>query len=348
MAVILQSLATATPTHDIAQSHAASLAAERCCFTPEHERLLPLLYRRTRVDRRGSVLLEHAADTAQAEGFFPPAVDDADRGPTTAMRLQRYVAEANDLAITAARDALQRIACDPRHVTHLVIAIIDALCRSRQVARTHVGFMGCHGALNGLRAASSHAAADPDARVLLCAVELCTLHFSYGWHPQRIVANALFADGAAAVVLGHGDADTPWTIAGHGSCVFPDSLDAMTWTIGDHGFEMTLSPRVPELISEHLRPWLTGWLARHDLTIDAVGSWAIPPGGPRIVSTAAQALSLAPDAVDASRQVLAAHGNMSSPTVLFIVGRLMKQDAPRPCVAMAFGPGLAVEAALLR
>ncbi len=210
--------------------------------------------------------------------------------------------------------------------------------------------MGCHGALNGLRVANAFVDADPAARVLLCAVELCSLHYYYQWDPQRIIANALFADGAAAVVgipssIAPNDA---WTIRASGSRVFPDSADAMTWTVGDHGFAMTLSRRVPGLIGEHLRPWLTTWLARSKLTIEDIGSWAIHPGGPKILDAVEEALALPRASGIASREVFAEYGNMSSPTVLFILERLRSGGAGRPCVALGFGPGLTVEAMLVR
>src|SRR5262249_52586099 len=152
--------------------------------------------------------------------------------------------------------------------------------------RTHVGFMGCHALLNGLRVARAFVEADPSACVLLCAVELCSLHYQYGWDAERMVANALFADGAAAMVVVPGGAgpDHPgYSVYADGSTLLPNCEDAMSWRIGDHGFLMTLSPRVPELIAEHVRPWLTAWLARHDLATQSVGSWAVHPGGPRIV-----------------------------------------------------------------
>jgi predicted naringenin-chalcone synthase len=120
----------------------------------------------------------------------------------------------------------------------------------------------------------------------------------------------------------------------------------MTWRVGDHGFTMTLSPRVPSLIEEQLRPWMEAWLARHGLRVGDVGSWAIHPGGARIVSSAEKALCLEPSAGAVAREVLAEHGNMSSPTVLFVLKRLMEAAAQLPCVALAFGPGLSIEAAL--
>jgi predicted naringenin-chalcone synthase len=132
-----------------------------------------------------------------------------------------------------------------------------------------------------------------------------------------------------------------------GSFLFADSEDAMSWKIGDHGFEMTLSARVPDLIGAHLRPWLSGWLGQHGIDITGVASWAIHPGGPRILRAVAETLELSEAALAPSRQVLALHGNMSSPTVVFILDHLRKMSAPTPCVMLGFGPGLVAEVALL-
>src|SRR5262249_263653 len=108
------------------------------------------------------------------------------------------------------------------------------------------------------------------------------------------------------------------------------------------------SARVPNLIETCLRPWLEDWLRRHDLALADIGSWAVHPGGPRVLKSVAKALGLEDSAMATSREVLQAYGNMSSPTVLFILDRLMKKQAARPCVALGFGPGLAAEVALLR
>jgi predicted naringenin-chalcone synthase len=162
-----------------------------------------------------------------------------------------------------------------------------------------------------------------------------------------MVANALFADGAAAVVAA-GDAPAgTWRVAAHGSFVIPDSADAMSWAVGNHGFSMTLSKKVPELISRNLRPWLEGWLRTLDRDPGEIKSWAVHPGGPKILDVVEDVLELGRGALVASREVLANYGNMSSPTTLFILDRLRRERAPLPCVALGFGPGLAVEAALM-
>ena len=208
--------------------------------------------------------------------------------------------------------------------------------------------MGCHGVLNALQAASAIVTADRAAVVLLVAVELCSLHYQYGDGADALVANALFADGAAALV-GRAAAswEEPWRLVSSGSYLVPDSEDGMTWKIGNHGFEMTLSSRVPELIGGHLRPWLEAWLARSGRHLEEIRSWAIHPGGPRILSSVAETLRLPPPAIAASAEILARCGNMSSPTILFVLQRLQEQAARPPCVVLGFGPGLVAEAALL-
>jgi predicted naringenin-chalcone synthase len=206
--------------------------------------------------------------------------------------------------------------------------------------------MGCHGTLNAIRVASALARQDPRAVPLICAVELCTLHFAYGWNPDMLVANALFADGATALVGRSEGVENGWRVAATGTFLMPDSEDAMTWRIGDHGFRMTLSARVPELIEGHLRAWMCAWLRENGLDIDDVRSWAVHPGGPRILDAVSRALDLEPTDTAHSRAVLKAHGNMSSATIGFILDAMRSAGSVPPCVALAFGPGLAVEATL--
>jgi predicted naringenin-chalcone synthase len=301
--------------------------------------------------------------TKYSGSVFLPREGADDPGPSTGQRMEQYVREAAPLAIQAAQRALSDAGVDSSSLTHLVtvsctgfhapgvdIELIKKLRLRSTIERTHVGFMGCHGALNGLRVAAAFTGCMANARVLLCAVELCGLHYHYPWSPKKMVSNALFADGAAAVV-GVPSAAAPadaWQATASAACLFPDSEYAMSWSVGDYGFEMTLSTRVPDLLARNLRPWLAGWLAECGLHLDEVASWAIHPGGPRILDAVEEALDLNPEATATSREVLAECGNMSSPTVLFVLQRLRARRAPLPCVALGFGPGLATEAALFR
>jgi predicted naringenin-chalcone synthase len=357
MSMNISGIGTALPTHRISQDDAAQIAKTYSCETAAQERLFVTLYRRAGVKGRGSVVLDRSEGLLESRQSFYTG-----EAPTTLARMRKYEAEAGPLAVTAATSALRDAGVEPDRVTHLVtvscsgfhapgfdISLVKQLPLSNQVARTHLGFMGCHGALNALRVAQAFLDADRSACVLLCALELCSLHHQYGWDADKVVSNALFADGAAAVVAfsAGGTAVRRYQFIASGSKVIDDSEDAMSWRIGDHGFEMTLSPRVPELICQHLKPWLEDWLAGHDLNPATIGSWAVHPGGPRILSAVCEAVGLDPAVLDTSQQVLADHGNMSSPTILFILDRLSRTSGSIPCVALAFGPGLTVEAALL-
>ncbi|MHC4938043.1 MAG: type III polyketide synthase [Planctomycetota bacterium] len=347
MGLSFHGLGTAVPARSICQQTSAQWSQEVLAKKGERGRLIGAIFRRAGIEKRHSVLLE--GSPARQE-FFPPAACERDAGPSTRDRMLRYEREALPIALKAARRALR----GEDGVTHLVtascsgfrapgvdIGLIRNLGLAPTTARTHVGFMGCHGAFNALRVARAHVEADPAARVLVCAVELCSLHYQYGLDAGTLVANGLFADGAAAVLATADGGD--WTLAANGSMLLPGTDEMMTWEIGDHGFAMGLSGLVPDAIRTHLRPWLEEWLAGHGLAIGEVASWAVHPGGPRVLTAVEDCLELP---LEESRAVLRDFGNMSSPTILFVLERLRRADAPRPCVALGFGPGLTAEAML--
>ncbi len=366
-------LGTALPEHSISQAGAATFATT--CVVPDAKEdrntsaLIQALYRRAGVQSRHSVLLESSSDgEATAERFYRFAKSPEDRGPSTADRMRRYEADAPRLAAVACQKALVAGNVAAESVTHLVtvscsgfsapgvdLFLIRELGLQNSVSRTHVGFMGCHGALNGLRVAHAFAQADPNAVILLCAVELCTLHHQYGWDPQKIVANSLFADGAAAIVGRAGRSESSGTSAetrrttlvSNASHVIPDTAEMMTWNIRDAGFEMTLSAEVPNIITRFLPEVLAQFLGRHGLTTSDIRSWGIHPGGPRILSATAEAAGLTDEQLAPSLGILRRCGNMSSPTILFILNELRQANVSGPAVLLGFGPGLNVELALL-
>lgn len=361
MSLRIVGMGVAVPAHAIDQADAASLLLS---FLPPggRPRSIHALHARSGIRTRHSVLLGPPGPPPEArQSFYAPAAHPDDGGPSTAARMARYEADAPPRAAAAARRALADAALQPGEVTHLVTvsctgffapgldaALVGRLGLRPGVERTHVGFMGCHGALNGLRVASSLAGAHPEARVLVCATELCSLHLAYTWDPNALVANALFSDGAAALVgVPASTGDEGWRVAASGTLIFPDSADAMSWRIGDHGFRMTLSAAVPDLIRAHVADWLRGWLAGQGVALEDVATWAVHPGGPRVLTAFGQAVGLERDAFSVSRDVLAEYGNMSSASLLFILDRLRTAGAPGPVVALAFGPGLVAEVALL-
>lgn len=361
MNVSIHGLGLALPEHGLSQAQARALAGTYAGLD-QRPRALDVLYRQTRIMNRNSVVVENSGVAAMP--FFPPPVPGNESGPGTASRMQRYAGEVVPLAARACREALSTPDISAGDITHLVVvtctgffapgldvALIGELGLDRSASRFQLGFMGCHGALNGLQLSASIVNGDSAARVLLCAAELCSLHMQYGSGTDQAVSNSLFADGAAAAVLG---AESPGgkhlaRLNSFCSHLVPDSADAMSWRIGDHGFQMTLSARVPQLIEENLPGWIERWLAKSGLKTPDVAAWCVHPGGPRILDAVEKSLKLPASALSASREILAAHGNMSSPTVLFILDKLRKTHGqiPHPCVMLGFGPGLVIEAALL-
>jgi predicted naringenin-chalcone synthase len=350
----------AVPHELITQDDAARLAIEltgRDCHSPA----IQTLYRKTGVRKRHSTLIITSTNGEPAtQSFFPVASEVDDKGPTTGDRMRCYERDALDLAARAAEVALRDSNTSPDEIAHLVtvsctgfsapgvdVGLVENIGLNRDVSRTHVGFMGCHGALNGMRVAAALSDSSPARKVLLCCVELCSIHHQYAADPQQVVANALFSDGAAAIV-GMADNSTTetWRLAGQFSRLLPETATLMAWRIGDNGFDMRLSPHVPAVIKQMLRPWLSEQLARHSLRIEDLRSWAIHPGGPRILTACADSLGLDRACLAPSQKVLADFGNMSSPTVLFILERLRRQGNKLPCAILAFGPGLTIEAAL--
>lgn len=335
-----------------------AMSTKLICRTDRETRLLRTMYRKAQVQNRHTCVPYQIA----TEWIADDAPPSSSPGASTQERMALYAAHARPLAATAASRALENAGIQANKITHLItvsctgfdapgvdIHLFDELGLPRTTQRLHIGFMGCHGAINGMRAARGIVAADPSARVLLCAVELCSLHFKVQWDPERMLGNALFADGAAALVLGASTAENPsfYRLLDTGSCLLENSRDAITWHVGDAGFDMSLSSRVPGLIAEQLKPWLVTWLADHGQSIASIQAWVVHPGGPKVLEAVRETLGFDSDCIANSKAILSEYGNMSSPTVLFILQRFLQQQASGPCLMLGFGPGLMAEVALL-
>jgi predicted naringenin-chalcone synthase len=292
-------------------------------------------------------------------GVVNPVLEDPSQW-STAVRMERYLVEALPMGKDAVSAALGQAGVPASEVGELVVCSctgyvtpgLDILLARDlglppDARRVFVGHMGCYAALPGIAVAADYVALHGRPAVLLC-VELPSLHVQPPTvDPQQVVAHALFSDAAAAVVLtpsgsGH-------RVAEVAALTDTTTADHMTWHVTDLGFRMGLSPRVPDVISRHIRPLITHLLDQQGLGVGDVESWAVHPGGPRILDVVGQQLGL--DAADLalSRKTLADHGNCSSPTVLLILDQLSRH-APGlggPTVAMAFGPGLTLYSALL-
>ncbi len=332
MTVNLSFIETAVPETCVNWRDALHIANALCGPYMTDADWLPAVYENCGVKQRYQILGQAIVDdilhdTRISQSPFLPGQEG---GPTTAQRMAIYTKEAGPLALQAARKTLAAAEKSGSTITHLVtvsctgfqapgidVLLIGELEMSPGVERTHVGFMGCHGALNGLRVAKAISEANPAAVVLLVAVELCSLHYYYGAEPSKVIANALFADGAAAMLVSQ---QIPGlTLLGSGSQLLPNSQREMGWIIGDHGFGMTMTKQIPRLIEQHLFAWVEAWLQTHGLALGDIAHWAVHPGGPRILEAVQASLSLPATALVDSWQILANYGNMSSPTVFFIL-----------------------------
>lgn len=288
-----------------------------------------------------------------------PLLEDASRW-STERRMQRYLAEAMPLGKSAVADALSVAALDPEDIglfavcscTGYVTPGLDILLArdlgmSAATQRVFVGHMGCYAALPGLGLVSDFATARGKPAVLLC-VELTSLHAQPpSADAAQIVSHALFADAAAAAVVLPGQSPG-YAIVDIASVTDVSTADHMTWDVTDLGFRMGLSPRVPDVLQANIAGLVDDLCARNARGRDEIDGWAVHPGGPRILDVVDRELGLPDGALAESRRILAEHGNCSSPTVLMIVEAMShRPQPPETIIALAFGPGLTLYAALL-
>jgi predicted naringenin-chalcone synthase len=290
-------------------------------------------------------------------GVANPLLEDVS-GWSTTQRMQRYLVEAMPLGKEALSGALADAGVDPSDLGLLAVCSCTGyvtpgldilLARDLGLAadcqRLFIGHMGCYAALPGLGAVADFVTVRGRPAALLCA-ELASLHVQAPTiDTGQIIAHALFSDAAAAAVLTPGGAG--YQVCRVASLTDTTTADHMTWDVTDHGFRMGLSPLVPDALAAHVGPFVSELLATSGTRQNDVDGWAVHPGGPHILDVARRELALPTDAVAASREVLAVHGNCSSPTVLLILDEL-RRARHQQVVAMAFGPGLTLYAALLR
>jgi predicted naringenin-chalcone synthase len=305
-------------------------------------------------------IFEHSGVITR-QSVVSPLIEDVSDW-STERRMLRYQAEAVPLGKEAVERALTDAgvkadelglfavcSCTGYATPGLDILLARDLGMSASVQRLFVGHMGCYAALPGLGTVSDYVVARGRPALLLCA-ELPTMHLqpsSIRADFQQIVSHALFADAAAAVVVTPGDVPG-YAVREVAAVTDATKADYMTWDVTDQGFRMGLSPRVPAVLSVHVRPLVDDLLARHGLTIGDIDGWAVHPGGPKIVDVVQERLELSDTDVKASRDVLAAYGNCSSATVLLIVDALRRRPSPpRRILVLAFGPGLTLYATLL-
>lgn len=336
----LLALATAVPPHRAEQGLARRFAADlfQGSFA-DLARLLPVF--------------DHAG-IEERRTAMPPAWYAHDHGPGE--RNRAYLATAEALLLEAAGKALDRAGLRAADIdavvsvssTGIATPSLEARIGERlglraDVERTPLFGLGCAGGVLGLARAGALCA--PGRRVLLLVVELCSLTLRRNDRSKaNLVACALFGDGAAAAVLGEGDGPT---LIAWGEHRFVDSLEVMGWRVEDDGLGVLFAVDIPMIVRERLPAVILRFLADAGQAPDSVDRWVLHPGGAKVLAALESGLGLGPSALDDAREVLRRFGNMSAPTVLFVLERALAEPSWRRGLLGALGPGFTAGLALI-
>ncbi|WED43785.1 type III polyketide synthase [Legionella cardiaca] len=360
----ITAIGIATPPYKRAQQEIAQLICEGFKLKPTEKRFLKAIYKASGIEYRYSVLSDYCKPIEEFD-FFPRHPDAP--LPTTAKRMQIYKEHALILALQAIKNCLAELnTFSQQEITHLItvsctgmyapgldIEIVQHLGLPTSTKRTAVNFMGCYGAFNGIKVADAICQADPQANVLVVCIELCTIHFQKEQTAETIISNAIFADGAAAVLIqGKQSSCTCLTLESFHCDLVPQTSQQMAWQIADSGFDIVLSAYIPEVIKSGISLFTEKLLEKINWSFADIDYYAIHPGGLKILHACEEALNISEEDNKHSYDVLRQFGNMSSATVLFVLksiwNSLKKQDDKKNIFSCAFGPGLTLESMLLK
>lgn len=359
MGSTILSVATAVPCHYFPQEEAAEKMIHMLGVNQEKSDALRKLYQQSAINGRHSVIEDFHKDRSLWHFW---GTDYPSQVPGMSQRNEVYQREAPRLAYEAAKKAIERWGGDPKAITHVISVsctgmvapgiefdLTHMLQLNPNVNRLGINFMGCFGAFKGLSVARAFAMENPRHRILVVCTELCSLHLQADLDPETTIANSIFADGAAAVIIGQDPQsyETPlWMINKTHSLKLDHTRDKMSWKASDRGFLIRLSHTVPVHIGRAIKAFVDQFVPETYSWKEC--GWAIHPGGKSILQAVERALSIGKEQTQASWDVLANYGNMSSATFLFILEKLLVQkDRSQHVIGLAFGPGLSMEGMLL-
>lgn len=356
----ITSIGTAVPKNKFEQSTIARFM-EHLTEDAAERRKIHAVFRRSSISSRYSVLGDYGLEN---EFSFYPNSKGLEPFPSTAQRMVAYRQHACDLSVEAIANCvptgrvkeithLITVSCTGMYAPGLDIDLVNRLQLPSSTERICINFMGCYAAINALKVGDSICRADGNAKVLIVCTELCSLHFQKEFTEDNILANALFADGSAAMLIeSKPGTGTSYNMVSFHSDIVRTDEQHMTWGIGDLGFEMKLSSYVPDILNHGIRQLLDTLFRKANIDLHQVNHFAIHPGGKKILETVETILNLSNQALNDSYEVLKEYGNMSSPTVIFVLHRMMRgfssQQQNKFVMAMAFGPGLTIESAVLK
>jgi predicted naringenin-chalcone synthase len=323
----------------------------------EAGRKLKALYQQSGISTRYSVIPDYSQPIHDWQ-FYPPT-ENLEPFPSLESRMQWYGEHAAALSLTAIHRCLEGH-CEPRAITHLItvsctgmsapgldLELVEALHLPPTVFRTSINFMGCYAAVHALKLAHALAAGGEGIKVLIVCTELCTLHFQQQPTLDNMLSSLLFSDGSAAALVVSDDKSGKGLRLRHFySEIVTEGKAAMTWGLSSTGFQMTLTSYVTDLIRADFASLVDRALEKAGMERRQISHWCIHPGGKKILDAIHKSLSFTNGDLLPSYAVLEAFGNMSSPTILFVLQRILENlsHSRDNCIfGAAFGPGLTME-----
>lgn len=353
------SIGTAVPAYKHEQSAILDFMQRVYALDENDKRKLKYLYRQGGINTRYSVIPDYSLPAAEW-AFYSPT-ENLEPFPKLEKRMQWYQQHAAPLSLAAINKCIEKY--EEHTITHLItvsctgmsapgldLELLELLNLPATTFRTSVNFMGCYAAIHALKIADAFCKSDKKANVLIICTELCTLHFQKEHTVDNMTSSMLFADGAAAVLVSGNEEQEGLTIDNFYSMVSLKGKKDMAWELSSKGFLMTLSSYVAEMIEEDFDVLVQEALASANLNKNDITQWCIHPGGKRILEAVHKSLGFTNGQLQPCYDVLKDYGNMSSPTVLFVLERIMttlNKKQKNTIFGAAFGPGLTMETFIL-
>jgi predicted naringenin-chalcone synthase len=358
---MLIDISTVSPPYKIPQKRVSEELKVRMGGRPAIGRMIESVSNNSGIDHRYFVISDGEENTSTK--FFTD--NDSFLKPDTKTRMKAYEFWSKQLSIEAVDKLLNVNNIDPLSIERLITIsctgfyapgfdyfLINKFNIPACVKRTHIGFMGCAASLIGFSLAlETLNTLAKDKHVLMVSTEICSIHFQTEPSKDNILANLIFADGTAAALFSGDQNKAGIKLLNTASYLFDSSAEYMGWEIGNFGFEMILSQALPKIILEQAMPRLKIILQQWGLGTKDIKYWALHPGGRAILDSMQKGLELSDEDMIPSRAVLKNYGNMSSASILFVLKEIMnanKIEKGEYCCAVAFGPGLTMEVALLK
>ena len=357
------SIATAVPEFKHEQESILTFMQNVYAMNDVDKRKMKFLYHQSGINTRYSVLPDYGL--IANEWAFYPATENLEPFPDLELRMKWFNKTAPKLSVSAIEKCIEN-KIDKQQITHLItvtctglsapgldLQVMEAMELPGNIFRTSVNFMGCYAAIHALKLADAFCHNDKKAKVLIVCTELCTLHFQKNNSMDNIASSLLFGDGSAAVLVTHND-DTleGLRIKDFYSEVVLNGKKDMSWELSSTGFLMTLSGYIPDLIEEDFNSLTENALQHAGIGKKDITHWCIHPGGKKILTSIQKSIGIPVESLQHSYNVLRDYGNMSSPTILFvlkeIMGELEKAKTKKENIlGAAFGPGLTLETFIL-